>query len=47
MEIFNNKELYEAPSMKIFEVKLEGIICESQNGGAGMQNYYYNDYYEE
>lgn len=29
MEIKNNKELYEAPSMMIVEVKQEGVICAS------------------
>ncbi|MBO4692608.1 MAG: hypothetical protein J5604_07550 [Bacteroidales bacterium] len=36
----NNKELYEAPSIQMFEVKIEGVICES--GGAGAQNYNWN-----
>ena len=29
MEIKNNKELYEAPSIQMFEVKTEGVICAS------------------
>ena len=29
MEIKKNKELYEAPSTLIFEVKTEGVICTS------------------
>ena len=29
MEIKNNKELYEAPSTRVFEVKQEGVICGS------------------
>lgn len=29
MEIKNNKELYEAPSTMVFEVKQEGVICAS------------------
>ena len=29
MEIKNNKELYEAPSVQMFEVKTEGVICAS------------------
>ena len=29
MEIKNNKVLYDAPSMLVFEVKIEGVICES------------------
>ena len=29
MEIKNNKDLYEAPSTRVFEVKTEGVICGS------------------
>ncbi len=29
MEIKKNKELYEAPSTRVFEVKIEGVICQS------------------
>ena len=29
MEIKNNKELYEAPSTLVYEVKIEGVICQS------------------
>ena len=29
MKIKNKKELYDAPSMHIFEVKTEGVICAS------------------
>ena len=29
MEIKKNKELYEVPSIMIFEVKQEGVICAS------------------
>ena len=29
MEIKKNKELYDAPSMLVFEVKVEGVICQS------------------
>ena len=29
MEIKKNKELYDAPSMLVFEVKTEGVICTS------------------
>ena len=29
MEIVNNKELYEAPSTLVYEVKIEGVICQS------------------
>ena len=46
MEIKKNKELYEAPSTQIFEVKTEGVICTS-NGDAGVQDYDWNDIPEE
>lgn len=29
MEIKKNKELYDAPSTRVFEVKIEGVICHS------------------
>lgn len=29
MEIENNKDLYEAPSTRVMELKIEGIICSS------------------
>jgi len=29
MEIKKNKELYDAPATQIFEVKIEGIVCQS------------------
>ena len=29
MEIKKNKELYDAPSTRVFEVKTEGVICTS------------------
>ena len=29
MEIKKNKELYDAPSTRVFEVKIEGVICQS------------------
>ena len=29
MEIKNNKELYETPSTRVFEVKTKGVICQS------------------
>ena len=28
----DNKELYEAPSMLVFEVRQEGVICASPDG---------------
>lgn len=36
MEIKKNKELYDAPSAIVMELKFEGIIC--QSGGDGMPN---------
>ena len=29
MSIKKNKEPYEAPSIRVFEVKIEGVICQS------------------
>ena len=29
MKIKKNKELYEAPSTLVYEVKIEGVICQS------------------
>ena len=29
MEIKKHKELYDAPSTRVFEVKTEGVICQS------------------
>ena len=46
MEIKKNKELYDAPSTRVFEVKQEGVICAS-NGDAGVQNYDWNVIPEE
>ena len=40
------KELYDAPSMMIVEVKQEGVICASP-GQAGVQDYYWNNPGEE
>ena len=40
------KELYDAPSMMIVEVKQEGMICASP-GQAGVQDYYWNNPGEE
>ena len=39
MEIKKNRELYEAPSTLVVEVKQEGVICAS-NGDAGVQDYH-------
>ena len=36
MEIKKNKELYDAPSTLVFEVKTEGFICQSGNVDATM-----------
>ena len=35
----NNKELYEAPSTTVVDVKFEGIIC----GSGGTEDYHRND----
>ena len=41
MEIKNNKELYETPSTRVFEVKTKGVICQSIPAptGAGFDDY--------
>ena len=41
MEIKKNKELYDAPSTMIFEVKQEGVICASNPAptGASIDDY--------
>ena len=36
MEIKKNKELYDAPSTIVFEVKTEGVICASGSVNATM-----------
>ena len=41
MEIKKNKELYEAPSTMVFEVKTEGVICVS--GSESLQDYNWNE----
>ena len=46
MEIKKNKELYDAPSTIVFEMKTEGVICAS-DGNVGTQNYYWNTPDEE
>ena len=38
-----HKEVYEVPAMEVVEVKYEGVICTS----TGVQNYGWNEYYEE
>ena len=37
----NKKELYLSPEVKTFEVKIEGVICES--GSGTLQDYNWND----
>ena len=39
-----NKELYEAPSMMAFEVKVEGVVCTS---GVGANRSGYGDAIED
>ena len=39
-----NKELYEAPSMMVFEVKVEGVVCTS---GVGANRSGYGDAIED
>ena len=39
------KGLYVAPSTGVFEVKIEGVIC--QSGAAGVADYTWNDLEEE
>lgn len=41
MENKKNKDLYEAPTLIIVEVKQEGVIC--QSGGAGVEDYIWNE----
>ena len=36
-----HKEFYDAPSMLVFEVKIEGVICVS--GSGTLQDYNWND----
>jgi len=37
----NHKDLYEAPTIQVVELKFERFICESS--GAGVQNYNWNN----
>ena len=38
--VANKKEMYFSPEVRIFEVKTEGVICQSVYGGnAGLGNY--------
>ncbi len=41
------KELYEAPTISIVEMKQEGVICGSESGNGSLQNYNWNNYEEE
>lgn len=41
------RELYEAPAMEVVEVKYEGVICTSPGTITGVQDYGWNEYYEE
>ena len=45
MEIKKHKELYDAPSTRVFEVKTEGVICTSGlNGQLGdPEDYLFED----
>lgn len=40
-----NKQMYLSPEVETFELKIGGVIC--QSGGAGVQNYGWNEYKEE
>ena len=41
------KQKYQTPTAEALEVKIEGVVCGSNNGTAGMQNYNWNDITEE
>ena len=41
------KQNYQTPTAEALEVKIEGVICGSNSGTAGMQNYNWNDITEE
>ncbi len=38
----NKKEMYLSPEVKTFEVKTEGVICQSP-GSAGVNDYNWNN----
>ena len=38
----NKKEMYNSPEVDIFEVKTEGVVCQSP-GSAGVNDYNWND----
>ncbi len=35
----NNKPTYETPSFQVFEIRTEGMICQSQNTMNGRNSY--------
>jgi len=37
------KEMYETPQTRVFEVKTEGVICQS----GSLENYNWNESFEE
>ena len=37
------KQKYEAPVAEALEEKIEGVVCGSNSGTAGMQNYNWNN----
>lgn len=39
----NKKDIYCSPEFEVFEIKPEGVICNSQT----LQDYTWNDYQEE
>lgn len=43
MENKKNKDLYEAPTLIVVEVKQEGIICASGEVPASMNNPFYEE----
>ncbi len=42
----NKKEMYNSPEVDIFEVKTEGVVCQSP-GSVGVNDYTWNNYEEE
>ena len=41
-----NNELYEAPTITVVNVNIEGVVCKS-SGKTGTQNYNWHGDYEE
>lgn len=33
------KDFYESPVMEVYEVKVEGVICQSNTGGSSIPGY--------